>query len=45
MRHKFDRTDRRNREPIAHIRQYHRARAIGVADESPVQNDIAERTE
>src|SRR5258707_8063092 len=32
MRHEFDRPDRRSREPSAHIRQYYRARAIGVID-------------
>jgi hypothetical protein len=32
VRHEFDRPDRRSREPSAHIRQYYRARAIGVAD-------------
>jgi hypothetical protein len=32
LAYQFDRPDRRSREPIAHIRQYNRARAIAVAD-------------
>src|SRR5258708_37103384 len=31
MKHEFDRPDGPSREPIAHIRQYCRARASGVA--------------
>jgi hypothetical protein len=31
VRLEFDRPDRRSREPIAHIRQYYRARAIGIS--------------
>jgi hypothetical protein len=38
--YQFDRPDRRSREPIAHIRQYNRARAIAVADYCPAINGI-----